>query len=175
MQISPKLADAMNAQIGHEMGASLQYVSIAAYFDGESLPELAKFFYRQAEEEKTHAMKFVRFLIDVDTDVRIPAIAAPRSSFASAEEAVQLSLDWEKEVTQQIYGLMDIAREDRNYIAQRFLDWFVTEQLEEVSTMSSLLSVVRRAGADRLLQVEDFLARSGGELAHEPGDAGPED
>lgn len=168
MQASDKLVDAMNAQIGHEMGASLQYVSIASYFDAEDLSQLASFFYRQADEERDHAMKFVKFLIDVGGDVEIPNIPAPKSGFGSAEEAVELSLEWEKEVTRQIYDLVEIAQDDRDFIAQRFLDWFVEEQLEEVTTMSSLLAVVRRAGADGLLHVEEYLARTGGAPLESP-------
>ena len=143
------------------MGASMQYIAIAAHFDGETLPELARFFYRQADEERDHAMRFVRFLLDVDADVRIPQIEAPQSNFATAEEAVALSLQWERTVTQQIYDLVEIATSDSNLIAVRFLDWFVNEQLEEVSTMSDLLSLVKRAGESGLLHVEESLAREG--------------
>ncbi len=168
MIASQALGDAMNRQVGNEMGASLQYVSIATYFDAETLPQLAKFFYRQADEERQHAMRFVRFLVDVDVPVVIPEIPAPKSRFSSAEEAVALSLEWEKTVTQQIYDLVTIAQNDSNHIAVRFLDWFVNEQLEEVSTMGALLSMVRRAGESGLLHVEEYLAReSVGE--HEPG------
>lgn len=155
------LIAAFNQQVGNEMGASLQYVSIASYFSREALPQLAKFFYRQADEERTHAMKFVRFIVDVDDVVRIPAIPAPQAEFTSAREAVALSLAWERTVTQQIYQLVDRAKADNNYIAMRFLDWFVTEQLEEVSSMSALLQVIERAGEHGLLHVEDYLAREG--------------
>lgn len=172
MQASQNLVDAMNAQIGREMGASMQYVSIAAYFDAEDLSQLATFFYHQSDEERDHAMKFVKFLIDVEADVNIPEIPAPKASFASAEEAVGLSLEWEKEVTQQIYDLVDVAQADHNYIAQRFLDWFLEEQLEEVTTMASLLSVVRRAGEDGLLHVEEYLARTGGAPLESPASEG---
>ena len=161
MTPSERLTEAMNQQIGHEMGASLQYIAIATYFDAETLPELARFFYRQADEERDHAMRFVQFLLDVDAPVRIPDISAPRSEFSSAEEAVALSLEWENSVTQQIYDLVGIADGDSNLIAVRFLDWFVNEQLEEVSTMSDLLSLVRRAGESGLLHVEEYLAREG--------------
>lgn len=161
MLASEQLIDRMNEQIGNEMGASLQYVSIASYFDGESLPELASFFYRQAEEEREHAMRFVKFILDMEGQVQIPSIPAPKAGFDSAEEAVELSLQWEKEVTQQIYDLVEIAQKDANYIAVRFLDWFVHEQREEVTTMNTLLDVVRRAGEDGLLHVEDFLSRHG--------------
>ncbi len=168
---SAELAAAMNAQIGHEMLASLQYVAIATYFDAEALPELAAFFYRQAEEERAHAMKFVHFLVDAGARVEIPAMPAPQSAIGSAEEAVSLSLDWEQTVTQQIYDLVEIARGDRNYIALRFLDWFVTEQLEELTSMGTLLALVRRASGN-LFYVEEHLARKGGVLAANPAGEG---
>ncbi len=168
---SGTLLAALNRQVGNEMHASLQYVSIASHFAAESLPRLAAFFYRQAEEEREHAMKFVHFVIDVGGRLEIPALSAPKSRFANAAEAVGLALAWERTVTEQIYSLVDIAREDRNYIAQRFLDWFVSEQLEEIKTMSTLLALVERAGEGNLLFVEDYLAEN--PIVPE-GDAGEE-
>lgn len=159
MLASEGLIEAFNGQIGHEMSASMQYIAIAAYFDSEALPQLAQFFYRQSEEEREHAMKFVKFVLDVGGTVAIPEIPAPQGEFDSAEEAVSLSVESEKKVTQQIYELVDTARGESNHIAGRFLDWFLEEQLEEVSTMTTLLQIVRRAGPDRLLHVEDYLAR----------------
>lgn len=162
MLASDKLIAAFNQQIGNEMGASMLYIAIAGYFDGEALPQLAQFFYRQSEEEREHAMKFVKFVIDVEGTVAIPDIPAPQNTFDGAEAAVKLALDSERTVTDQIYELVEQAREEKNYFALRFLDWFVDEQLEEVATMTSLLQVVRRAGSQGLLHVEDYLARTGG-------------
>jgi len=159
MLVSKKIQQAFNRQIGRELGASLQYVAISAHFGAESLPELQAFFERQANEERDHAMKFVKFLVEAGGRVVVPAVPAPQSAFKSAQEAIALSLKWEETVTEQIYELVDIAKSDKNYIAQRFLDWFVTEQLEEVSSMSQLLAVVERAGEKNLLYVEDYLAR----------------
>jgi len=161
MLASDNLLAAVNRQIGNEFGASLQYVSIASYFEGQALTGLARFFYRQADEERDHAMKFVRFVVDSEGRLEIPEIPAPQASFGAAADAVKLALEWEHGVTQQIYGLVEIAKNDANYIAQRFLDWFVNEQFEEVNTMSHLLQVVERAGEDGLLHVEEFLAREG--------------
>jgi ferritin len=161
MLASQSLIDAFNEQVGHEMGASMQYIAIASYFDSETLPELAAFFYRQSDEERTHAMRFVKFINDVSGKVRIPAIPEPKSDFASAEEAVGKALAWEEEVTRQVYDLVEVARADKNYIGIKFLDWFVQEQLEEVSSMADLLAVVRRAGSERLLFVEEYLVRRG--------------
>lgn len=159
MLISNALEEAFNVQIGREIGASMQYINIATYFDADDLPELAAFFYRQSDEEHTHAMKFVHYIIDAGGQVRVPAIEEAKYNFASAEEAVQAALDWEMEVTKQINGLMDMAISQNDHIAQDFLRWFVTEQLEEVSTMDTLLNVVRRAGSN-ILWVEDYLARN---------------
>ena len=170
MLISTKLEEALNRQVGREMGASLQYVSIASYFDRESLPQLAGFFYRQADEERDHALKFLHFVVDAGGTVTLPAIAAPKADFASAKECAELSLKWENEVTKQIYELVDCAHGDKNYIALRFLDWFVTEQLEEVSLMDGLTQIIERAGEENLLQVEDYLSRE----SLVPADSGKE-
>jgi ferritin len=159
MLISKDLEQAINDQIGREFGASLQYFSIAAYFDADSLPELASFFYRQAEEEKDHALKFLHYIVEAGGEVRIPAVEGPKYDLKSAEEAGLAALDWEMQVTKEINNLMDMAIKDNDHISQEFLRWFVSEQLEEVSTMETLLSVIRRAG-ENLLWVEDFLARN---------------
>ena len=162
MSIGDKLLAALNEQVGNEFHASFQYVSLAAYFDAETLPQLAKFFYRQADEERDHAMKFVKFIVEADGRLEIPEIQAPQAGFSSAREGVQLALQWEQKVTQQIYGLVEMAKKDSDYISIGFLNWFVEEQFEEVQAMGSLLRVVERAGEDNLLDVEEFLAREGG-------------
>jgi len=167
MLASQSIIEAFNEQIGNELGASNQYISIAAYFADENLEELAKFFFRQSDEERAHAMKFVKFVLDVEGKVVLPAIPAPRSDFKSAHDAVSTALDWEKEVTEQIYGLVELCQKERNHIALRYLDWFVNEQLEEVTSMSTLLGVVERAGEDNLLYVEDYLLRHGVPSAEE--------
>ena len=155
--ISAELAKAFNQQIGHEFGASMQYVSIAAHFQRSNLTLLAKLFFAQAEEEREHAMKFVKYLLDTKGDLRIPAIPAAAPSFASAEAAVQAALSWEQEVTRQITALMDQAVKDNDYLAQSFLQWFIDEQLEEVVKMDRLLGVVRQATEKNLLMVEAYL------------------
>jgi ferritin len=161
MLASQSIIDAFNTQVGSELGASNQYIAIASYFDSEDLQELSSFFFRQSDEERAHAMKFVHFILEVDGKVKMPPIEAPRSDFNSAADAVQAALNWEEEVTQQIYDLVDLCQGERNHIALRFLDWFVTEQLEEVASMSTLLGIVKRAGEGNLLYVEEYLTRHG--------------
>jgi len=155
--ISRDLATPFNQQIGNEFGASMQYVSIAAHFQQRQLTLLAKLFMDQAEEERMHAMKFVKYMLDTKGDLLIPAIAAPKASFKSAEDAVAAALAWEQDVTRQIGQLMDIAVKESDYLAQSFLQWFIDEQLEEVVKMDRLLGVVRQAGEKNLIMVEAYL------------------
>jgi len=171
MLISQKMNAAINQQIGNEFAASLQYVAIASHFAGEGLAELAQKFFKQAEEERDHAMRFVRYVVDAGGRVEIPAIAAPKAAFKTVEEAVRLSLEWEVTVTKQINRLVELAIKESDFIAQNFLGWFVSEQLEEVSSMDNLLKVVQRAGERNLLYVEGYLARQHGPLVQAAGGA----
>ena len=157
MLISRDLAKAFNAQIGHEFGASLQYVSIAAHFQQRQLTLLAKLFFEQADEERQHALKFVKYLLDAKGELVVPSIPAPTPTFTSAEDAVGAALKWEQEVTRQITGLMDLAVKESDYLAQSFLQWFVDEQLEEVVKMDRLLSIIKQSGEKNLLMVEAYL------------------
>jgi ferritin len=174
MLIKKELNDAINAQIGNEFGASMQYLHIAAYFDGESLPNLAQFFYLQAEEEQFHAMKLLKYVAETGGSVEIPVIPAQQSTFESPLETAELSLKWEQEVTEQIYDLMDIAVKERDYIGQRFLDWFVDEQLEEVTMMDTLVDLVKRIDEQTIFHVENMVLSlrpaedGGGEAGGEP-------
>jgi ferritin len=167
MLTTQRIIDAINEQIGCEFSAMLQYVAIAAHFDTETLPELSAYFSRQAEEEKEHALRFVKYVTDTGGRVRIPTIEAPQASFERAEDAVKLSLDQEKKVTAQINKLVHIAKEESDYTTDNFLQWFVQEQLEEVSSMGDLLAIVHRAGEDNLLRVEEYLARKGSRALNE--------
>ncbi len=160
MLFSEKMNAAINEQIGREFAASLEYVSIASGFASEGLTELAKHFYRQAEEERDHAMRFVKYVVDAGGKMAIPAIPAPKRAFASAEEAVRNALEWEVTVTKHINALVGLAIQETDHTTQNFLQWFVAEQLEEVSSMETLLSVVQRAGESGLLTVEAMLART---------------
>lgn len=160
MLTSTKVVDAINTQVGNEFGASMQYIAIAAYFSGEALPQLAEHFYRQAAEENDHAMRFVKYVLDIGGKILLPAIAAPQPTFQNAEEAIQLSLDQEIVVTHQINALVELARSENDFLTNNFLQWFLTEQLEEVSSMDTLLKIVQR-GAANLLSVEEYLARVG--------------
>jgi ferritin len=150
----------LNEQVGHEFAASQQYVAIAAWFDSETLPLLAGHFYRQAVEERNHAMMLVQYLLDSDHEVVIPGVEAPKTTFKDAREPVALALEQEKRVTEQIAALTALAREENDLVGEQFLHWFLQEQREEVASMSDLLSVVERASESSLLLAEDYLSRN---------------
>ena len=165
----PKFVESLNEQIAYEFGASQQYVAIAVHYDAQTLPQLAAHFYRQALEERNHAMMMVQYLLDAGEAVVVPAVEAPQVEFKDVVAPVKLALDQEKRVTGQIQQLALTAREEGDLVAEQFMHWFLQEQREEVSSMSGLLDVVSRS-KDNVMQVEDFLAReSGGENPLEAG------
>ena len=162
-----RFTEALNEQVAYEFGASQQYIAIAVYYDAQTLPQLAAHFYRQAVEERNHAMMMVQYLLDADAEAVIPAVEGPQVSFTDVVAPVQLALDQEKRVTGQIQQLALTARDEGDLVAEQFMHWFLQEQREEVSSMSSLLDVVSRS-KDDVMHVEDFLARES------VGDAGVE-
>ena len=163
-----KFADALNAQIANEFAASQQYVAAAVYYDAATLPRLAAFFYRQALEEREHAMMMIRYLLDVGEEIRIPDIKSQQTTYADGSAPVRMALEQEQRVSDEIFSLFELARELKDYRAEHFLQWFVKEQVEEVALMSDLLNVVERS-KDNLLLAEDFIARESlGEESEDP-------
>jgi len=151
--------DALNEQVAREFAASHQYAAIAVYYDSETLPQLAQHFYRQALEERNHAMMMVQYLLDSGERAVIQGIDAPQTEFGDAVAPVRLALEQEKRVTEDIVSIAGVAREANDLVGEQFLHWFFEEQREEVASMSSLLAVVERS-QDNLLLVEEFLART---------------
>ena len=161
--------DALNGQVANEFAAHQQYVAIAVHYDAETLPRLAAFFYRQAVEERNHAMMITQYLLDADLEVKTQGVEAPEIGFADIVAPVELALAQEKRVTEQISALAAKARDEGDYQGELFMQCFITEQVEEVSTMSDLLKVVERARENPLL-AEEYLAR---ESLGEDGGADP--
>ena len=144
-----RFGDTLNGQIGYEFAASQQYVAIAVHYDAQTLPQLAAHFYRQAVEERNHAMMMVQYLLDADEAVAIPGVEAPQTEFADVVAPVALALEQEKRVTEQIADLVKLAREEGELVGEQFLHWFLQEQREEVSSMSALLAGRRALARQR--------------------------
>ena len=158
MPPAPAFAQKLNEQVANEFAAHQQYVACAVFYDSEALPQLARFFYRQALEERGHAMMMAQFLLDTGAEVTTPGVAEPRSRFADVVEPIALALEQEQRVSEQINALAATAREEGDYTSEQFVQWFIKEQIEEVATMSGLLRVAERSRGDSG-GIEDFLAR----------------
>ena len=144
-------------QIGNEFGASQQYIAIAVWFDNLDLPQLAKHFYQQSLEERNHAMMLVQYRLDRDLGVAIPGIPAVVNDFTEVREPIALALAQEKQVTAQIERLFAAARAENDALGEQFMLWFLKEQVEEVASMQTLLTIADRA--DNLFNIENFLVR----------------
>ena len=165
----PAFPDGLNEQVGYEFAASQQYVAIAVHYDAQTLPRLAAHFYRQAVEERNHAMMIVQYLLDADEKIVSPGVEAPQTDFADVVEPVRLALEQEKRVTEQISDLAKLARTEGDLVGEQFLHWFLQEQREEISSMAALLTVVERS-RDNVMLIEDFLAREAvGDEGADPG------
>ena len=162
-----RFAERLNQQIGHEFAAAQQYIAVAVHYDAHTLPRLAAFFYRQAIEERNHALMMVRYLLDAGADPVIPGVAAPQTDFPDVVAPVRLALDQDRGVSDQIGGLAAVAREEADYASEQFIQWFIKEQVEEVATMSGLLEVVERE-RDRPMEIEEYLARESSDRGADP-------
>lgn len=156
-KLSDKMVVELNAQLGREFSAANQYLAMAIYLDDRSLKELSAFFYEQADEEREHAMKFLHYLLHANAMPVIPAVPEPISAFESIEQIAQMGLEQEQEVTRCIHELVDLALSEKDHTTNRFLGWFVEEQLEEEATFSELLDVIRQT--ENLLLVEQYVFR----------------
>ena len=116
-----RFADALNEQISNEFAASQQNIGAAVYYDSETLPQLAAFFYRQAVEERNHAMIMVQYLLDTDEEVRIPDIKSQQTSYDEFAGPVRMALEQEKRVSNEINDLFRLARDSGDFRAEQFL------------------------------------------------------
>jgi len=148
----------LHDQIRNEFNASHQYIATAVYFDNADLPQLAKHFYKQAVEERNHAMMIVQYFLDRDISVELSGVDAAKGQFENAREPIALALTQEQTVTEQIVQLASTAREEGDYLGEQFMQWFLKEQVEEVASMTTLLTIADRAGSN-LFDLEEFVAR----------------
>jgi ferritin len=155
-----RFVEALNEQIAREFGASQQYLALAVWYDGQTLPRLAGLFYAQSLEERDHGLMMARYLLDSGLPPRIPGTRDPQRDFSDLSEPVRIALDQERKVTEQISDLARIARDEGDLVSEQFMQWFLKEQVEEVDLMSSLLAVAERS-LERPMEIEEYIAREG--------------
>ncbi len=161
MQLKEKVLAALNAQIGMEYEASLSYDAIGCYFTLEDLPQLAKFFFKQSTEERDHAHRLIKFVLDRDGQVKIPSLPAPQSTFPAPVEAVVAAQASERKVSSSIHQLYELAVAERDHATAVMLQWFITEQVEEEALIKQMVRFVQRGKESGMMGVEEYLADVG--------------
>ena len=153
-----RFVKALNEQVAAEFAASHQYVAAAAYYEANTMPQLAGFFYRQGVEERGHAMMMIKYLLDTDSPVTLTEIKAPQNDFADFIAPIRMALEQERSVSGQISEIFQTAREEGDYLSEQFIQWFLKEQVEEEATMLELLDVAERV-KDFPMTLEEYIAR----------------
>lgn len=153
MMISKAMNDKLNQQIAVEFAAAHTYLAMSCVFDEMGLKVLRRRFFQQYEEECEHALKILNYVLEVGGQVVLDGVAKPRGAYKSVEEIVETALESERKVTRLINELVTLAEQEQDYATRSFLDWFVDEQVEEVSSMSDLLRLVQLSQGN-YLQVE---------------------
>ncbi|WP_028475990.1 ferritin [Nocardia sp. CNY236] len=150
--------DSLRAQIRHGFTAAQQYLAAAAYFDSTRLPHLADYAYARSRQHYTNALRIVQYLLDQDLEAQIGGVDEIRSIFDDVRAAAALLLQTEQTCSAQIDDLVRTARVTGDYPGERFVQWFLEEQVHNVAGLTTLLTVIDRAGGE-LFDVEQFVAR----------------
>lgn len=164
MKMSDSLAAAYSDQITMELGSSVAYLQLAAWFDTENLPGMSHWMALQSEEERAHALRFLHFTLDRGNAVAIRAIGAPDAEFADAAAAFEHALEHERRVTTAIRSLYELAGKENDFESFPLLQVFLTEQVEEEATAQEILGRLQRIGPDGsalLLLDQELGGRSG--------------
>ena len=137
--LSKKVEKALNDQLNMEYSSAYVYQAMAAYFSDINFSGFAAWMDNQAEEERTHARKIYDYILERGGKVALSEIRAPKSQYKSALEAFEDSLKHEKAVTKSIEKLYVLAKDEKDFGTEVFLQWFITEQIEEESTVESII------------------------------------
>jgi ferritin len=147
--LNKTMQDAMNEQIKNELYSAYIYLSMSAYFEGTSLPGFANWMRVQAQEEVGHAMRFYHFINERGGRVVLQAIDQPPIEFESPLGVFERTLEHEQLVTGMIHQLYALATQEQDYASQIFLQWFVTEQVEEEDSATQIIDTLNLIGDKR--------------------------
>jgi ferritin len=158
--ISTDMAGSLNAQVNRELFSAYFYLALSAQAETANLKGTAAWFFAKYGEEMAHALKIYRYLVDQDADIRFSEIGSPPSSSEGTLHMFEQTLAHEREVTAAINDLVDKALAEKDHATGVFLQWFVTEQIEEEATVKDILGRLRRFGDEGqgLLMIDNELA-----------------
>lgn len=159
--LSQTMQDALNKQVNREFYAAYYYLALVAAFDGRALSGFAHWMRLQAQEEVTHAVKLVEFILDRDGTLELEAIARPEADIGSPLEGMQSSLDHERHVSARIDEIYQLAIDESDYPSQVLMQWFVTEQVEEEKSAQEIVDRLTLAGdsVSALLVIDEQLGQ----------------
>jgi len=161
MKIGKKMEDAINNQIAHEWEASFTYLSIAAYFESLTLPGIASWMQKQSDEEKTHAMKFFKYICERGGKVEVDGVEKPASGFKSPLAAFEAAYAFELTTTKKINALYELANAEKDFASASMLKWFIDEQVEEENNAMQNIEQMKMAGESKgaLLHLDHRLGK----------------
>jgi ferritin len=144
--IKEKIEKALNQQLNQELYAFYLYLSMSAHFESINLNGFANWMRFQAEEEKTHGLKFYDYILQANGKIDLKQIDAPKKSWKSVQELFEDTYNHEKKVTESIYDIVDLSISERDHATHNFLQWFVSEQVEEEATALKILEKIKLIG-----------------------------
>lgn len=166
--LSEKVEDALNKQIKMEADSSQFYLAMASWAETEGLNGTANFLYQHSDEERFHMLKLVKFVNERGGKAKIPALQEPPATFESLNQVFQNLLDHEVAVTREINGVVDICLQEKDYTTHNFMQWYVSEQIEEEGLARTIMDKLNMIGADKGglylfdRDLESFTPASGG-------------
>jgi ferritin len=158
--ISDKMQDALNEQVNKEFFSAYMYLAMSAYCSTIGLPGFANWMRMQYEEEIMHVTKMYDYIMGQGGVIDLKAIEQPDREYGTPLAIFETTLEHEQLVTNLIHRIMDLAVEERDYATQTFLQWYVTEQVEEESNVNDILAPLRMVGEDKggLMMIDQQLA-----------------
>ena len=149
MKLTKKTEKMLNAQVNMELGAAYQYQAMAAHFESLGLEGFAKWMDNQAKEEIEHSRKFYDYLLSRNGKVVLEALGKPKGNFKTVKEVFEDSLKHEQSVTKSIEAIYENVRKEKDYGAEVFLNWFVSEQEEEEETVQKIIDKITLLNVDK--------------------------
>jgi len=158
--ISERMQEALNEQVNKEFYSAYMYLAMSAYCENLGLPGFAHWMRMQYDEESLHITKMYDYILDQGGRVHLKTIEEPPQEYGTPLEIFETTLEHERFVTGLIHKLMDLAVDDHDYATQTFLQWYVTEQVEEESNVNDVVAPLRMVGEDKggLMMIDQQLA-----------------
>ena len=147
--IKPKVQSAINEQIKKEEYSSRLYLAMAIWCDVNGYPGASKFLYEHADEERMHMMKLVHYVNERNGKAELMVIEKPTDEFDSLQDVFEKVMEHEVYITEAINSLYEVASNEKDYTTMNFLQWYITEQLEEETLFSTILDKIKLVGTDK--------------------------